>query len=244
MVKKVQLSEYFFRKLNKGENIELELKEAINDSNFVNSGMLEIWCGLIRHEKYELFDWLIKNNIHPNEKSEIMEQLIAAYDTSSLYKHFSPDRKNHVEKMINLVLPILENTEEGKKSIVRDIEKYFGYYGSVIVNINSYDLIEKIYSKHEDINRLYYLESVNQLKFYNTFDKPLFELKVVQNNTLPILEKIVNTKYWNQLKKIKFTNPINQENWLDFCKKFKSMHKLNDKLEEKENPVLIKKPKI
>ena len=121
MVKKVQLSEYFFRKLNKGENIELELKEAINDSNFVNSGMLEIWCGLIRHEKYELFDWLIKNNIHPNEKSEIMEQLIAAYDTSSLYKHFSPDRKNHVEKMINLILPILENTEEGKKSIVRDI---------------------------------------------------------------------------------------------------------------------------
>ena len=88
------------------------------------------------------------------------------------------------------------------------------------------------------------MESVNQLKFYNTFDKPLFELKVVQNNTLPILEKIVNTKYWNQLKKIKFTNPINQENWLDFCKKFKSMHKLDDKLQEKEKTLSIKKQKI
>lgn len=244
MVKKVQLSEYFFRQLNRGEDIEIELKQAINDSSFVNSGMLELWCGLIRHEKYDLFNWLIENNVYPNEKSEIMEQLIAAYDTSSLYKHFSPNRKKHVETMIEKVIPLLEKTEEGKKSIIRDIERYFTYYGSVIVNIESYDLIEKIYSKHEDINRLYYLESVNQLKFYNTFEKPVFELKVIQNKTMPIMQKIVNTKYWNQLKKIKFNNPDNQENWVDFCKKFKSMHKLNDKLEEKENSVLIKKPKI
>lgn len=244
MTKKIQLAEYFFRKLNKGENIEFELKEAINDSIFVNSGMLELWCGLIRHEKYDLFNWLIENNVYPNEKSEIMEQLIAAYDTSSLYKHFSPNRKKHVEEMINLVLPILENTEEGKKSIIRDIEKYFRYYGSVIVNQKSYSLIENIYKKHEDINRLYYLEAVNQLKFYNTFDKPVFELKVVQNNTVPILEKLVHTKYWNQVKKITFTNLINQDNWLDFCKKFKSMHQLNNKLEEKNIHISIKKPKI
>ncbi len=120
----------------------------------------------------------------------------------------------------------------------------FGYYGSVIVNQKSYSLIEDIYKKHEDINKLYYLEAVNQLKFYNTFDKPVFELKVIQNNTLPILEKIVNTKYWNRVKKITFTNPVNQDNWLDFCKKFKSMHQLNHKLEEKNIDIPIKKPKI
>lgn len=241
-MKEKNIAQVFFERLNRSEDIEFDVKQKVKDSDFVHSGIHELWAGLIKHQKYELFNWLIENKIYPNEKSKIIEQLIFYYDIADFYKRVNPNTANDVKKLTELVLPVLEQTELGRESIIKDIERYFKYYGQVIVNESSYEFIEGIYEKYGDINKLYYLECVNQLKFYNTFSKPIFELNVIEENTQPILEKIIDTKYWKQIKKITFTSPINQSAWENYCEKFQEIKKLANKFPEtnkKSKPLKI-----
>lgn len=236
MKNKNTLSEIIFQKMIKGEPFKPTLMEAVKDKEFVNSGMSEVWAGLLRFDDKQTFNELIANQVYPNEKSEIVHQIFFHYDCFK-------KRREDLSKQMDLVIDLLEKTPEGQQSIVKDIEKYFQYYGKVKVSGSSYTFIEPIYQKYAiDKNKIYYLQIVNQLKFFNTFSVLLSELSVIQDKTLPILEKVVHTSYWNRIKKIKFTSPENQEWWINFCDKYKA----KEQMEEKYPPVgnYIKRAKI
>lgn len=235
-MKKQTLSEIIYAKIMKSEPFKQDLMEAIKNKEFVDSGMKEIWSGLLHFDDKTTFNDLILNNVYPNEKSEIVHQIFFYYNCFK-------KRREDLQQKMHFVIDILEKTPEGQQSIINDIEKYFQYYGRVIVGNSVYPFIEPIYQKYAtDKNKIYYLEAVNQLKFYNTFNTPLSELSVIQDKTLPVLEKLVHTNYWNRIKNIKFSLPENQEWWSDFCSKFKAKEKMEKKYPENGNN--IKKIKI
>lgn len=235
-MKKKSLSEIIFEKMTRNQPFQEDLIQAIKNPEVVNSGMSEVWAGLLKFSDEKNLKLLSDNNIYPNEKSEIIHQIFFNYNV------FSKRRENLAEKM-NCFVDILEKTEEGKMSIVKDIEKYFEYYGTVFVEPQIYNFIETIYKKYaKDENKIYYLEVVNQLKFFNTLQKSMFELKLLDKYTIPVMEKLVNTSYFNRVKKIKFSNQDNQQGWGVFCEKFKQKTQLEIKLPEKGN--VVKKNKI
>lgn len=235
-MKKQTLSEIIFQKMIKSEPFKETLREAIQNKQFVDSGMKEVWAGILRFDDTETFNELIDNHIYPNEKSEIVHQIFFHYDCFK-------KRRETLKEQMDFVVSILEKTPQGQQSIVKDIEKYFQYYGKVKVSSSSYDFIEPIYQKYAKENdKIYYLEIVNQLKFFNTFSVPLSDLSVIEDKTLPILDKIVHTNYFNKVKNIKFTMSENQEYWVNFCKKYQSQAIMEKKYPPTGNN--IKKIKI
>lgn len=218
---KQSLSEEIYQQMLRGEPFQDTLLESIKNPEFVSAGMHEIWAGSLRYANDPIFD-LLKDNVLPNEKSKLVEQIFFYYNCFD-------NRREELSSKMNFVIQTLEKTEEGRKSIVDDIEKYFQYYGKVLVGEDVYPFIEPIYQQYaENKDKIYYLETINVLKFLNTLSKPLNELPRFERTILPLLAKIVDTPYWNQAKKIKFMNPDNQVFWEDFCKEYKEKHSLNE----------------
>lgn len=219
MNKQKSLSEIIFQKMLKNEPFKQILLDGIKIPSFVDSGMPQVWAGLIQYSDDTNFNLLLENKAYPNEKSKLVLQIFFHYNCLE-------KRREELSQKMDTVISFLEKTLEGRAAIVKDIEEYFKYYGKSIIEPDVYPFIEPIYQKYaEDKNKIYYLEIVNLLKFCNTLPKPLLELKSFNNMILPLLPKIVDTHYWNKVKKIKFYNSDNQESWINFCKEYQKNFK-------------------
>ena len=226
-MKKITISEKIFNMMIKNESFEETLLNEIKSKEFVDLGMPHVWAGLLRFSNDKIFNLLLSEGVYPNENSQIIEQIFFHYNCLE-------KRRDELAEKMKICLNILEKTDAGKTSIVFDIEKYFSYYGRVIVNQDVYEFIEPIYQKYsKNPIKIYYLEAVNLLKFYNTLEKSMFELSSFKENGPAMLNKLVNTNYWSRIKQIKFYKEGEQKQWKEFCDKYKEVIKIENLLPEK-----------
>jgi hypothetical protein len=217
---------------NLPEIIEYALANQDNDR-----AMTDIWAGFIIIRKDEM---LLEKGLLPQPQYGTIEHIFSHYNCQSKESNYWK------QKMLQFT-SLLDGTEEGKKSIVKDIERYFSYYGKVIVGYETWPLIETIYQRYApDTDKIHYLKLANQLKFFNTLPIALMDVATFQKITIPSLEKVVHTSYWNRLAKLKFSREDSQEQWKDFCKKFKLYKKIDNAVPEKESDNLdaVRKHKI
>lgn len=214
----------FYSQIVTQKNLPEIIEYALAHQDY-DAAMKDIWAGFIYIQKDEM---LLKKGLLPQPQYGTIEKI---------FSHYNCQRKqsDYWQQKLEQFISLLETTQEGKDSIVKDIEQYFSYYGKVIVTREIYPFIETIYQRYAtEPDKIHYLEAANQLKFFNTLPIPLMEVPSFQTVTIPLLENMVHTPYWNRLTKLRFRDDESQSQWKDFCKKLKLYKKLDKDLPESE----------
>lgn len=196
-----------FRALVESKPFKARLDKYLASADGASSALASIWAGLIATDQE---DYLLQKGLVPAPDSKTIMQILFKYCTDE-------DRAAHWEQKMKKFEALVSVQPQGPAAIVKDIEAYAGAYSKVFVDFEAYPFVTALYSRYSaDAAKIYYILAINQLKFYESFQKSAFDLKLLPTKIEPLLLKIRHTKYWARLKKIKFAHSLDASKWQQY----------------------------